>query len=319
MTDHEIYARNLLSDKGFAPWLPCPVDIAEVGYVVRGGWIPLFNASKKAGDVLNKLGVPNGYCPLDVGELNTRMLSSVFPITNERGTSLEFGIKGSNAAMCVLFSVLTVIATYILIWESSAATSAEAQYTFTSSKQEGAILVPGGNIDTADVLEHSRYIRYIRENFASWLEFSNKRHNRGIRLIDLVLVTGWHKTASWACAAFSQCSREINLTFNVGVGTTQGGVWGKWSDIVSPGVWGHSGPPRATLKDDQPNPLHSDKFRMDVDNLENIQLCVSNLHRSLTYGCILIFNARPTRSEQMEGTYQHCSANVQALGRQQAP
>ena len=111
MSDHEIYARNLLSDKGFAPWLPRPVNIAEVGYVVRGGWISLFNASKKPGDVTNKLGVPNGYRPLDVGELDTTMLSSGFPITNERGTSLEFGIKGSSAAMCVLFSLVTVIAT----------------------------------------------------------------------------------------------------------------------------------------------------------------------------------------------------------------
>ena len=114
MTDHEIYARNLLSDKGFAPWLPCPVNIAEVGYVVRGGWIPLFNGSKKIGDETNKLGVPDGYRPLDVGELNTRMLSSG-PITKERGTSREFGIKGSSAAMCVLLSVVTVIAANIFI------------------------------------------------------------------------------------------------------------------------------------------------------------------------------------------------------------
>ena len=156
--------------------------------------------------------------------------------------------------------------------------SAEAQYTFTSSKQEGAILIPGGEIDTADVLEHSRYIRYIWENFASWLEFANKRHHCNICLIDLVLVTGYHKTASWACAAFSQCSCEINLTFNVGVGTTQGGVWGKWSDTISPGVERHSGPVRARLNDSQSSSLQSDESPMNVDNLENIELCVSTFH-----------------------------------------
>ena len=108
MSEHEIYAQNLLSDKGFAPWLPRPVDIAEVGYVDRGRWMRLFNASKRPGDESNKLGVPNGYRPLDVGELDTAMLSGVFPITNERGRSLGFGIKGSSAAMYVLFSVVTV-------------------------------------------------------------------------------------------------------------------------------------------------------------------------------------------------------------------
>ena len=74
MSDHvvdysEIYARNLLSNRGFAPYYPRPVDIAEVGYVFAGSWDPLFNASKKPGDESNKLGVPNGYHPLDVGEL----------------------------------------------------------------------------------------------------------------------------------------------------------------------------------------------------------------------------------------------------------
>ena len=235
---HEIYARHLLSDNGFASYYPRPVDIAEVGYVDGGFWIPLFNASKKPGDESNKLGVPNGYRPLDVGELVTATIPGGSPITSERGTSLRFG-GSSAAAMCVLFSVVTLIATCIFIQEFSAVMSADGQYTFTSSKQEGAILVPGDTIDTADAIERSRYIRYIRENSASWLEFANERHHRNIRLSDLVLVTGWHKTASWGCAAFSlELSRKTNLTFNFGAGT-QGG---KWSDIDSPGVDRHSGP-----------------------------------------------------------------------------
>ena len=278
---HEIYARNLLSDNGFAPWLPRPVNIAEVGYVDRGRWMPLFDASKEPGDESNGRGVPNGYRPLDVGELDTAMESGGSAITNERGRSLEIGIKGSSA-MCVV--LVTVIAAYIFIREISAVTSAEGQYKFTSSKQEGAILVPGDVIDTADAVQRSRYIRYIQKNSASWLEFANERHDRDIRLIDLVLVTGWHKTASWACAAFSQCSREITLTFNVGVGTTQGGIWGKWSDTVSPGVRDHSGPVRAGLKDGQRSAPQSDKSPMDVDNLENIKLCISNFHWVLGYG-----------------------------------
>ena len=115
MTDHEIYARNLLSGKGFAPYYPCPVNIPEVGYVFDGGWQPLFDASKKPGDESNTRGVPNGYRPLDVGELKTRVLSNLFPITNEQGTGLGFGFRGSSAPMCVLFGAVTVIAAYIFI------------------------------------------------------------------------------------------------------------------------------------------------------------------------------------------------------------
>ena len=94
-SEAEIYARNLLSDKGFAPYYPHPVNISEVGYVLRGGWIPLFNASKQPEDETNELGVPDGYRPLDVGKLKTVTLSGA-PITSERGT------------MCVLFSIATL-------------------------------------------------------------------------------------------------------------------------------------------------------------------------------------------------------------------
>ena len=101
MSDHEIYARNLLSDKGFAPWNPGPVNIAEVGYVVRGGWIRLFDASKEPGDKINELGVPTGHYPLVVGMVDKRTLCGGLPITNEEGTSLEFRAKGPSSAMCV--------------------------------------------------------------------------------------------------------------------------------------------------------------------------------------------------------------------------
>ena len=101
MDEHKIYARNLCSDKGFAPWTPQPVEIAEVGYLLRGCWISLFNASKKPEDETNKLGVPDGYRPLDVGKLK-KVTKLGAPITSERRRSVEFGTKVSSA-MCVLF------------------------------------------------------------------------------------------------------------------------------------------------------------------------------------------------------------------------
>ena len=108
MSEHEIYARNLLSDKGFAPWIPGPVDIAEVGYVLDGGWTQLFNASKERDDRSNRLGVPKGYYPLVVGEVQKRTLSGE-AITSEGGTTLEFGTKASSSDSCVRsFPVLCI-------------------------------------------------------------------------------------------------------------------------------------------------------------------------------------------------------------------
>jgi hypothetical protein len=52
MTDHEIYSRNVLPEKkGYAPWFPGSVDVAEVSCMkIGGGWIRLFDASKARGD-----------------------------------------------------------------------------------------------------------------------------------------------------------------------------------------------------------------------------------------------------------------------------
>jgi hypothetical protein len=102
MTDHEIYARCLLSDKGFAPWKPGPVNVAEVGYVLRGKWIPLFDASKQRGDKSNRLGVPKGYKPLVIGEVDEGTLCGGLPITSERGITLEVGgkLSGSTCVSC---------------------------------------------------------------------------------------------------------------------------------------------------------------------------------------------------------------------------
>lgn len=93
MSDYEIYAQNLLSNKGFAPWRPGPVHIAEVGYAIRGKWIRLFDASLELDDKKNDLGIPKGYLPLVVGQVDKGTLCGGLPITNERGTTQQFGAK----------------------------------------------------------------------------------------------------------------------------------------------------------------------------------------------------------------------------------
>ncbi|KAF8502395.1 hypothetical protein JB92DRAFT_3145982 [Gautieria morchelliformis] len=222
MVYHEIYYRNLLPEyKGFAPWLPGSVNIAEVGYVARGKWIRLFDASKEPGDDRNRLGIPDNYYPLVIGEVDRNTLCDARPFARECGRALQYEIKASG---------------------DMPLTHSNGQYLFKSPKRDGAILVPR-DIESQDVLEKSRFMEYIRGNCASWLDFANVKHSRCLRLIDLVLVTGWHKTSSWACAAFSDCSREVSLELNVDVGGVAGGsLWATWSKTISSGVWGHSGP-----------------------------------------------------------------------------
>ncbi|KAF8513081.1 hypothetical protein JB92DRAFT_3116659 [Gautieria morchelliformis] len=226
LIDHQVYYRNLLpEDKGFTPWFPGSVNIAEVGYIHDGQWNRLFDASKEPGDDSNHEGVPDDYYPLVIGKVIQKKLCNALPFARERGTALQYGMKVSG---------------------DMPLTPSGGPYRFKSSKQEGAILVTG-DIEIQDVEAMRWFIEYIRGNCTSWRDFANDKKGLSLCLIDLVLVTGWHKTSSWACAAFAGCSSEVSLEFNVDVGGITGGsVWGTWLKPLSPGSWAHSGPERAS-------------------------------------------------------------------------
>ncbi|KAF8500672.1 hypothetical protein JB92DRAFT_891447 [Gautieria morchelliformis] len=205
---HEVYAQNLLPDNGFAPWFPGPVNIAEVGYVFFGQWIPFFDTSKEWQEDENKgRSKPEGYYPLVIGEISDKMYSGV-PIMKERGSSLAIGTNPPTPSM-----------------------GAGAPWNFTSSKQEGAILVAGDVIEIRDATETSKFIRYMQEHCVSWVKFIGRPE---IRLFDLVLVSGWHKTSSWACATFSDCSSAVHIEL--------AHARGKWSIVTSSGIIAHAGP-----------------------------------------------------------------------------
>ena len=106
-----------------------------------------------------KLGVPKGHYPLVVDEVSKRDLHGEMPITCEYGTTQEFGAKLTSSPMYVQqnSSVFTLSLTDLYTQAIHAARQWQqgsgSQFSFKSSKQEGAILVPGGNIDIKDALE----------------------------------------------------------------------------------------------------------------------------------------------------------------------
>jgi hypothetical protein len=91
---HKTYAKALIQKlHGYPLWEPDPgsyaaVEIADVGYISRGAFIKLFNASKDANDPSNRLGLPDGHTPLVIGEVQrTTALSKEDHISSE-GVSL---------------------------------------------------------------------------------------------------------------------------------------------------------------------------------------------------------------------------------------
>ncbi|KAF8501366.1 hypothetical protein JB92DRAFT_2975718 [Gautieria morchelliformis] len=209
--EDEVYAQNMLSEfKGFAPWFPGPVNIAEVGYVHGGKWIPFFDTSKEwREDENNGRSKPEGYYPLAIGYTIDKTYWGVGFVT-ERGPTV---VSGKIPPI-----------------------SASGPLSFTSSKQEGAILLYKDVMEIRDAAETLKYIRYIQKHCASWVQFIGRPD---IRIFDLVLVTGWHKTSSWACVTFHDCSSAVHFEFRPGEGTY---AQGEWSISTSSGAVAHAGP-----------------------------------------------------------------------------
>lgn len=78
MVAYETYANALITKgHGHPLWEPdpgefAPVEIADVGHVLNGGFIKIFNASSDAPNLSNQFGLPPGFSPLPVGPIQCR-------------------------------------------------------------------------------------------------------------------------------------------------------------------------------------------------------------------------------------------------------
>src|SRR3984885_4016133 len=72
---YESYANALITKgHGHPLWEPdpgeyAPVDLGDVGYLHKGAFVKLFNASKDTRDHSNRLGLPHGHHPLLVRDI----------------------------------------------------------------------------------------------------------------------------------------------------------------------------------------------------------------------------------------------------------
>jgi hypothetical protein len=81
-----------------------------------------------------------------------------------------------------------------------------------------------------DALYKRRFSEYITEHHRSWLDFADTL-GCDLSLSDLILVDGCDRTSAWACAAWSEKTQSMRLSFAAGVtGIADGsaGLWGRW-------------------------------------------------------------------------------------------
>lgn len=102
MVAHEAYAAALVSKgHGHPLWQPDPgvypsVELADVGYILDGGFIKLFNASVGVEDPSNSFGLPVDHTPLHVGQIQRK---TPLPKTPEYISSEGVSDKGVDLSI----------------------------------------------------------------------------------------------------------------------------------------------------------------------------------------------------------------------------
>ena len=115
---------------------------------------------------------------------------------------------------------------------------------FTSSSNEGALLVLPEGADQHDLCSLLLFEREALRCGKSWYEFAVSKLGRtGISADSLYLITGYHKTSSWSFAAFDQSSGagSLDALFTASK-ITNGNISAAYSWQMSSAVPCHIGP-----------------------------------------------------------------------------
>ncbi|GJE89772.1 hypothetical protein PsYK624_058790 [Phanerochaete sordida] len=189
----EVYASQLLPRRhGLPLWQPEPtkfgeVLIGDVGFVFEGCFYRLFNAIRDADDPVNAhCGVPPDFVPLQYNE--TAMLHTTTnylppgPLYSSSMRQLDIGAGLSTHG-------------------------AGARYRFACESDQGALAVLGSSATRSLVLQSCTAFRaYMHAHHDAWHAFAAALGHT-LDADDIVLVSGWLKTSSWALAACTRAGR----------------------------------------------------------------------------------------------------------------
>ncbi|KAJ7083001.1 hypothetical protein C8R44DRAFT_904653 [Mycena epipterygia] len=215
MSDRQPYTKLLASKGlGYPLWHPQPIDslpnqykkegvsIGDVGYINdRGAFSFLFNICCAADDPINlHFGVPDGFQKLDlVPTRSVERLDVAFAPGSEILTEtvqtrhISFGVEISGTIPV----------------EGGVGVE-----LFSSSAQGTALILLPDGASSSDLLPLDAFKNYILQHGKSWFAFLTKQ-NRPVQDLNIYLVTGCDKTASWGVTTFSKNSSagEVSMTF----------------------------------------------------------------------------------------------------------
>ncbi|THV06077.1 hypothetical protein K435DRAFT_44087 [Dendrothele bispora CBS 962.96] len=232
-SDSNLYTRLLLpKGHGYPLWIPetdtnLPVEyrrygtrIGDVGIVTDdGGFDYLFNICLPANDPVNKGRVPRDFEPLD--------------------TSLDIRNNPTR------FKPGADISSSFIKKSRTGETQESSTYTFTPSREEGAVLVLPEGGSRSDLRNQGEFRRYAAQNATSWYQFVNATLGWDISNGSMYLVTGCDKTSSWGNAVISNLSGaggDVTMEFGPKPSSTSNNNNGASDEGRGQFIWLKDGP-----------------------------------------------------------------------------
>ncbi|KIJ33099.1 hypothetical protein M422DRAFT_52564 [Sphaerobolus stellatus SS14] len=205
---YEIYIDQLATQlQGCPLWEPLhpkvdPVDIGDVGYLSEnGGWIKLFNLREENRD---KLPADTEFDCLEIRPADV-------------GNGILRGPRYSKSVKEVGVDISVDVQ------------SAKAEMSYQCQEERGAVLFIADDAVTREALNKLRFAKIMLHDVGSWLEFAKKR-DRPISMKDLIFVTGYVRTTTWAATVFNKKSQSCRFVAGGRVPITETGatieLWG---------------------------------------------------------------------------------------------
>ncbi|KAI9570849.1 hypothetical protein HD554DRAFT_2312658 [Boletus coccyginus] len=197
----DIYARHLLSHRGYPLWTPEPshellvyrqdgLKIGDVGVVIPedGCFDVLFNICLPQNHPFHEAnGIPDNFMPIELSDTHIRtVVNAEYPGRVIANSSVR-GVGTINPA-----------------GSSSRIQPSKLEYDFILSSGEGALLILPEGAECQDLRNHNLFLDVAVQHGADWYRFTEERVGQVIGNDSLYLIMGLCKTTSWSLAAFEK-------------------------------------------------------------------------------------------------------------------
>jgi len=203
-TAEVVYAEQLFRrGKGYPLWEPEPRDsgevtIGDVGYIHRGAFYRMFNASRDPQDELNQtLGVPDEFEKFAIGTLVPQRSAGAIgagPLASKTLKRIELKADASVHGI-------------------------GASCEFECTDDQAAILVLKAPADREELHQTRRMKNYMFKHIQNWHTFATDQLGLELEQDEILFVRGWVKTASWEVTAFTHQGRSGKVHFNGNLGS----------------------------------------------------------------------------------------------------